>query len=127
MDRGGGGQKQGGAQRYGVAAVQVTGEENVAVQASSPTTAGMHEMKAELAAISSAFAAIGAKKGGKENRQGPLGQEGRESSPAVQQAGQAQGALQGMQWVNSTPGTGSSVTTADNGANISQQNARKRR
>jgi hypothetical protein len=61
----GGGQKQGGAQRYGVAAVQVTGEENVAAQASSPTTAGMHEMKAELAAILSALAAIGAKKGRK--------------------------------------------------------------
>jgi hypothetical protein len=60
---GGSGQKQGGAQRYGVAAVQVTGEENVAAQASSPTTAGMHEMKAELAAILSALAAIGAMKG----------------------------------------------------------------
>jgi hypothetical protein len=62
----GGGQKQGGAQRYGqVATVHVTGEENVAAQASSLTAAGMHEMKAELAAISSALAAIGAKKGGK--------------------------------------------------------------
>jgi hypothetical protein len=65
MGSGGGGHKQGGAQRYGVAAVQVTVEENVAAQASSPTTAGMNEMKAELAAISSALAAIGAKKGGK--------------------------------------------------------------
>jgi hypothetical protein len=66
MMGGGGGQKQGGAQRYGqVAAVQVTGEENAAAQASSPAVAGIHEMKAELAAITSALAAIGAKKGGK--------------------------------------------------------------
>jgi hypothetical protein len=60
---GGGG---GGAQRYSqVAAVQVTGEENAAAQASSPAAAGMYKMKAELAAITSALAAIGAKKGGK--------------------------------------------------------------
>jgi hypothetical protein len=66
MMGGGGGQKQGGAQHYGqIAAVQVTGEENAAAQASSPAAAGMHEMKAELAAITSALAAIGAKKGGK--------------------------------------------------------------
>jgi hypothetical protein len=52
MMGGGGGQKQGGAQRYGqVAAVQVMGEENAAAQASSPAAAGMHEMKAELAAV----------------------------------------------------------------------------
>jgi hypothetical protein len=63
MMGGGGGQKQGGAQRYGqVAAVQVTGEENAAAQASSPAAAGMYEIKAELAAITSALAAIGAKK-----------------------------------------------------------------
>jgi hypothetical protein len=55
----GGHQKQGGAQRYGVAAVQVTGDENAAAPASPQTNpAGMHEMKAELAAISSALAAI---------------------------------------------------------------------
>jgi hypothetical protein len=63
---GGGGQKQGGAQRYGqIAAMQVTGDENAAAQASSPAAAGMQEMKTELAAITSALAAIGAKKGGK--------------------------------------------------------------
>jgi hypothetical protein len=62
----GGGQKQGGAQRYSqIAAVQVTGEENAAAQASFPAAAGMQEMKAELAAITPALAAIGAKKGGK--------------------------------------------------------------
>jgi hypothetical protein len=66
MMGGGGGQKQGGAQRYGqIAAVQVTGDENAAAQASSPAAAGMQEMKAELAAITSALATIGAKKGGK--------------------------------------------------------------
>jgi hypothetical protein len=66
MGGSGGGQKQRGAQRYGqIAAVQVTGEENAAAQASSPAAAGMQEMKAELAAITSALAAIGAKKGGK--------------------------------------------------------------
>jgi hypothetical protein len=62
---GSGGQKQGGAQRYGqVAAMQVTGDENAGAPASSPA-AGMQEMKTELAAITSALAAIGAKKGGK--------------------------------------------------------------
>jgi hypothetical protein len=66
MIGGGGGQKQGGAQRYGqIAALQVTGDENAATQASSPAAAGMQEMKTELAAITSALAAIGAKKGGK--------------------------------------------------------------
>jgi hypothetical protein len=63
---GGSGQKQGGAQRYGqIAAMQVTGDENAAAQASPPAAAGMQEMKTELAAITSALAAIGAKKGGK--------------------------------------------------------------
>jgi hypothetical protein len=71
MMGGSGGQKQGGAQRYGqIAAVQVTGEENAAAQASSLAAAGMQEMKAELAAITSALAAIGAKKGGKEKLPG---------------------------------------------------------
>jgi hypothetical protein len=68
---GSGGQKQGGAQRYGVAAVQVTGDENAAAPASPQTNpAGMHEMKAELAAILSALAAISGKKGGKAKRPG---------------------------------------------------------
>jgi hypothetical protein len=66
MMGGGGGQKQGGAQRYGqIAAMQVTEDENAAAQASSPAAAGMQEMNIELAAIMSALAAIGAKKGGK--------------------------------------------------------------
>jgi hypothetical protein len=64
-----GGQKQGGAHRYGqVAALQVTGDENAAAQASSSngSAAGMHEMKIELAAITSALALIRVqKKGGK--------------------------------------------------------------
>jgi hypothetical protein len=64
-----GGQKQGGAHRYGqVAALQVTGDENAAAQASSSggSAAGMHEMKVELAVITSALASIGVqKKGGK--------------------------------------------------------------
>jgi hypothetical protein len=59
MGSGGGGQKQGGAQRYGqIAAVQVTGEENAAAPASFPAPAGMQDMKTELAAITSALAAI---------------------------------------------------------------------
>jgi hypothetical protein len=67
MTGGGGGQKQGGAQRYGqLTAQQVTGDENAAAQASSSSpAAGMQDMKAELAAITSALAAIGVKKGGK--------------------------------------------------------------
>jgi hypothetical protein len=67
MTGGGGGQKQGGAQRYGqLAALQVTGDENAAALASSSSpAAGMQDMKAELAAITSALAAIGVKKGGK--------------------------------------------------------------
>jgi hypothetical protein len=67
MTGGGGGQKQGGAQRYGqLAALQVTGDDNAAVQASSSSpAAGMQDMKAELAAIRTALAAIGVKKGGK--------------------------------------------------------------
>jgi hypothetical protein len=44
--------------------MQVTGDENAAAQASSPA-AGMQDMKAELAVIMLALAAIGAKKGGK--------------------------------------------------------------
>jgi hypothetical protein len=63
-----GGAKQGGAHRYGqVAALEITGSENAAVQASSSNgSAGMHEMKMELVAITSALASIGVqKKGGK--------------------------------------------------------------
>jgi hypothetical protein len=54
-----------------MAAMQVRGDENAAAQASSPA-AGMQEMKTELAAITSALAAIGANKGRKGNRQGAL-------------------------------------------------------
>jgi hypothetical protein len=63
-----GGQKHGGAHRYGqLALLQVTGDENAAAQASSSggSAAGMQDMKAELAAITSALASIGVKKGGK--------------------------------------------------------------
>jgi hypothetical protein len=56
------------AHRYGqVAALEITGSENAAAQASSSNrSAGMHEMKMELAVIMSALASIGVqKKGGK--------------------------------------------------------------
>jgi hypothetical protein len=103
----GGHQKQGGAQRYGVAALQIAGDENAAAPASPQTNpAGMHEMKAELAAISSALAAISGKKGGKAKPPGAHRQEGRGNGPAVRQAGQAQDAQQEKQWAHTTPGTG---------------------
>jgi hypothetical protein len=63
-----GGQKQGGAQRYGqVAGLEITGSSDAAASASSSNgPAGMQEMKMELAAITSTLAAIGVqKKGGK--------------------------------------------------------------
>jgi hypothetical protein len=63
-----GGGKQGGAQRYGqMAALEITGSENAAASSSSSNgSAGMQEMKMELAAIMSALAAIGVQvKGGK--------------------------------------------------------------
>jgi hypothetical protein len=66
-----GGQKQGGAHRYGqVAALQVTGDENAAAQASSSggSAAGMQEMKVKLAAITSALASIGVQKKGEKGK-----------------------------------------------------------
>jgi hypothetical protein len=84
----GGGQKQGGAQRYGeVAAMQVTGDENAAAQASSPA-AGMQNMKAELAATS-ALAAIGAKKGGEGKPPGGAPPRGPRKPPTGSTAGGA--------------------------------------
>jgi hypothetical protein len=100
----GGGQKQGGAQRYGqVAAKKITGSATVSASSSAPGAAGMQEMKNELAAISSALAAIGVqKKGGKPKPPG-----GRESQHwAAGQAGQAQDAQLWTRWDRSTPGTG---------------------
>jgi hypothetical protein len=105
---GGGGQKQGGAQRYGqVTAVQVTGEENAAAQASSPAAAGMHEMKAELAAISSALAAIEAKKGGKGKPPGGAPPRGPRKQPgglagrtgAGRSTGDAMGPQHARDWI----------------------------
>jgi hypothetical protein len=63
----GGGQKQGGAHRYGqVAVVEITGSAPASVSSSAPGAARMQEMKHELAAILSALATIGVqKKGGK--------------------------------------------------------------
>jgi hypothetical protein len=102
------GQKQGGAQRYGqVAAVQVTGEENAAAQASFPAAAGMHEMKAELAAISSALAAMGAKKGGKGKPPGGAPSRGLRKQPgglaggagAGRSTGDAMGPQHARDWI----------------------------
>jgi hypothetical protein len=54
-------QKQGGDQRYGqVAALEITGSSSA--PSSAPGPAGMQEMKHELAAISSALAALGVQK-----------------------------------------------------------------
>jgi hypothetical protein len=64
-----GGQEQGGALRYGqVAAMEITGSAAAAASASSSATgaAGMKEMKNEVAAISSALAAIGVQKKGRK-------------------------------------------------------------
>jgi hypothetical protein len=55
--------KQGGAHRYGqVASLEILGSENAAVSSSSSNRPGMQEMKMELAAITSALAAIGVQK-----------------------------------------------------------------
>jgi hypothetical protein len=66
-----GGAKQGGAHGYGhVAALEITGSENAAAQASSSngSSAGMHEMKMELAAITAALASIGVQKKGRKGK-----------------------------------------------------------
>jgi hypothetical protein len=87
----GGGQKQGGAHRYGqLAALQVTGDENAAAQASSSSTAvGMQDMKAELAAITSALASIGVNKGGKGKPPGGTPPGGARKPPSGSTAGGA--------------------------------------
>jgi hypothetical protein len=87
----GGGQKQRGAHRYGqLAALQVTGDENAAAQASSSSlTAGMQDMKAELAAIMSALASIGVKKGGKGKPPGDAAPRGPRKPPSDSTAGGA--------------------------------------
>jgi hypothetical protein len=84
-----GGGKQGGAHRYGqVAAQEITGSENAAVPSSS--SAGMHEMKMELAAILSALAAIGVqKKGGKGQPPGGAPTRGPRKQPPGSTAGGA--------------------------------------
>jgi hypothetical protein len=126
----GGGQKQGGAHRYGqLAALQVKGDENAAAQASSSSSAaGMQDMKAELAAITSALASIGVKKGGKGKPPGGAPPRGRESRRwAARQAGQAQDAQQLMQWAHSTPGTGSSAIIAANEGSTLPQSAQGRK
>jgi hypothetical protein len=58
--------KQGEAQRYGVAALEITESSAASAPQSAPGAAGMQEMKHELAANLSALAALGVqKKGGK--------------------------------------------------------------
>jgi hypothetical protein len=104
---GGGGQKQGGAQCYRVAAVQVTGEENAAAPASPQTNAGMHEMKTELAAISSALAALSGKKGGKAKPTGGAPPRGPRKPPgglaggagAGSSTGEAMGPQHARDWI----------------------------
>jgi hypothetical protein len=87
-----GGTKQGGAQRYGqVAALEITGSENAAASSSSSNgSAGMQEMKMELAAITSALAAIGMqKKGGKQKPPGGAPPRGPRKRPPGSTAGGA--------------------------------------
>jgi hypothetical protein len=89
---GSGHQKQRGAQRYGVAALQVKGDETAAAAASSqPNPAGMQEMKAELAPISSALAAISGKKGGKPKPPGGAPPRGPRKPPGGLAGGAAAG------------------------------------
>jgi hypothetical protein len=87
-----GGTKPGGAQRYGqVAALEITGSENAAASSSSSNgPAGMQEMKKELAAITSALAAIGVqKKGGKQKPPGGAPPRGPRKQPTGSTAGGA--------------------------------------
>jgi hypothetical protein len=87
-----GGQKQGGAQRYGqVAALEITGSSDAAASASSSNgPAGMQEMKMELAAVTSALAAIGVqKKGGKPKPPGGAPPRGPRKQPTGIAAGGA--------------------------------------
>jgi hypothetical protein len=87
-----GGTKQGGAHRYGqVAALEITGSETAAASASSSNgRAGMQEMKMELAAITSALAAIGMqKKGGKQKQPGGAPPRGPRTQPTGSTVGGA--------------------------------------
>ena len=104
---GGGHQKQGGAQRYGVAAM-TTGDEISAGAAASPQPpAGMQDMKAELAAISSALAAITGKKGGKSKPPGGAPPRGPRKPPggsaggagAGRSTGEAMGPHHARDWI----------------------------
>jgi hypothetical protein len=87
-----GGAKQGRAHLYGqVAALEITGSENAAVQASSSNrSTGMHKMKMELAAITSALASIRVqKKGGKRKPPGGAPPRGSRKPPSGSTAGGA--------------------------------------
>jgi hypothetical protein len=88
-----GGQKQGGAHRYcQVAALEITEGDNAAAQASSSngSAAGMHKMKIELAAITSALASIGVQnKGGKGKPPGGAPPRGPRKPPSGSTAGGA--------------------------------------
>jgi hypothetical protein len=57
-------QKQGGINRYPVAALEITGSAAASAPSSAPGAAGMQEMKHELAAILSALAALCVQKNG---------------------------------------------------------------
>jgi hypothetical protein len=85
-------ESQGGAQQYEqVAALEIKGSENAAASSSSSNgSAGMHEMKMELAAITSALAAIGVqKKGGKGKPPGGAPPRGPKKQPPSSTAGRA--------------------------------------
>jgi hypothetical protein len=88
-----GGTKQGGAHWYGqVAALEITGSSDTAAASASlsngPT--GMQEMKMDLAAITSALAAIGVqKKGGKQKPPGGAPPRGPRKQPTGSTSGEA--------------------------------------
>jgi hypothetical protein len=100
-----GGAKQGGAQSYGVTALEITGSSSAALSApqAAPGPAGMHEMKQKLAAISSALAALGVQKKGRK----PKPHEGqpkgpRKPAPAGAAGGAGTGRSTSEAWDRST-------------------------
>jgi hypothetical protein len=88
-----GGTKQGGAHRYGqVAALEISGSSDTAARSASSSKgpAGMQEIKMELAAITSALAAIGVqKKGRKQKPPGGAPPRGPRKQPTGSTAGGA--------------------------------------
>jgi hypothetical protein len=116
--------KQGGAHRFGqVAALEISGSSDTAAASASSSNgpAGMQEMKMELAAITSALAAIGVQnKGGKQKLPGGAPPRGPRKQPMGSTAG---GAVTGRSTSDALWHViGSNATCAGNGASSLQQN-----